>query len=151
MHYQHSLARDGGCTKPGCTVGPYGSQVHHVVADWVDGGNTNVDELGLACGPDRMVTKDGWTTTINAGGQVEWTPPPHLDTDQTRVNDYHHPERLLRPPDESESEREHDTGEAVPPQAIADGGCRAPEPFDPVGNDDASEPGGPAPPDDQAA
>ena len=26
------IARDGGCTKPGCTVGAYGSQVHHAAA-----------------------------------------------------------------------------------------------------------------------
>ncbi len=32
------IARDGGCTKPCCTVGAYGSQVHHVVADWAQGG-----------------------------------------------------------------------------------------------------------------
>ncbi|PRC48629.1 hypothetical protein C6A85_78875, partial [Mycobacterium sp. ITM-2017-0098] len=25
------IAREGGCTKPGCTVGAYGCQVHHVV------------------------------------------------------------------------------------------------------------------------
>ena len=97
------IARDGGCTKPCCTVGPYGSQVHHVVADWVDGANTNVDELGLACGPDnRMVDKHGWTTTINARGEVEWTPPPALDTGQARVNYYHRPERLLHPPDDED-------------------------------------------------
>jgi hypothetical protein len=29
-------------------------------------------------------------------GAVEWTPPPALDTGQARVNDYHHPERMLR-------------------------------------------------------
>ncbi|WP_156431682.1 HNH endonuclease signature motif containing protein, partial [Mycobacterium sp. GA-1199] len=37
------IARDGGCTKPCCTVGAYGCQVHHVKADWSKGGNTNVD------------------------------------------------------------------------------------------------------------
>ena len=47
------IARDGGCTKPGCTVPAYGSQVHHAARDWADGGQTNVDELGLACGPDN--------------------------------------------------------------------------------------------------
>ena len=100
------ISRDGGCTKPCCTVGPYGSQVHHVVADWVDGGNTNVDELGLACGPDnRMVGEGGWTTTINSRGEVEWTPPPQLDTGQARVNHYHRPERLLRPPDDETQRR----------------------------------------------
>ena len=136
------IGREGGCTKPCCTVGAYGSQVHHVVADWVDGGNTNVDELGLACGPDnRMVEDGGWTTSINARGEVEWAPPPPLDTGQARVNYYHRPERLLHPPDEPEPEPERepepDTGE--------------PQPLDLVADDDADEPGGPAPPDDQAA
>ena len=28
------IARDGGCTKPGCTVPAYGSQVHHAARDW---------------------------------------------------------------------------------------------------------------------
>ena len=96
------VARDGGCTKPCCTVGAYGCQVHHALADWIDGGNTNVDEMALACGPDnRMVDADGgYTTTINDRGEVEWIPPPHLDTGQARINYYHRPEALLRPPDD---------------------------------------------------
>jgi hypothetical protein len=111
------IARDGGCTKPSCTVGAYGSQVHHATADWADDGNTNVDELGLACGPDnRLVDKDGgWTTTVNACGEVEWAPPPHLDTGQNRVNYYHRPERLVRPPDAPESPGDDDTGGPAPP------------------------------------
>ena len=93
------FARDGGCTKPGCSVPAYGCQVHHATADWADGGLTNVDDLALACGPDnRMVGPNGWTTRINERGDVEWIPPPHLDTGQTRVNDYHRPERLHTPP-----------------------------------------------------
>ena len=103
------IARDGGCTKPCCTVPAYGTQVHHAAKDWSAGGQTNVDELGLACGPDnRMVGEGGWTTSINARGQVEWTPPPHLDTGQARVNDYHHPERLLK-----QSDDEPDAGQAI--------------------------------------
>jgi hypothetical protein len=96
------VARDGGCTKPCCTVGAYGCQVHHALADWIDGGNTNVDEMALACGPDnRMVHGDGgYTTTINDRGEVEWIPPPHLDAGQARINYYHRPEALLRPPDD---------------------------------------------------
>ena len=96
------IARDGGCTKPCCPVPAYGSQVHHALRDWADDGNTNVNELALACGPDnRLVDKDGgWTTTINTRGDVEWIPPPALDTGQARVNYYHRPELLLRPPDE---------------------------------------------------
>jgi Domain of unknown function (DUF222) len=91
------IARDGGCSKPGCTVPAYGSQVHHATRDWADDGQTNVDELGLACGPDnRMVGPQGWTTRINADNDVEWIPPADLDTGQTRVNEYHRPERLHR-------------------------------------------------------
>ena len=96
------IARDGGCTKPCCTVGAYGCQVHHAVADWADDGNTNVDELALACGPDnRLVKSDGgYTTTINGRGEVEWHPPPGLDHGQNRINYHHRPELLLAPPDE---------------------------------------------------
>ena len=94
------IARDGGCPKPGCTVPAYGSQVHHAARDWADDGQTNVDELGLACGPDnRSVAPEGWTTRINANTDVEWIPPAHLDTGQARVNDHHRPERLHRPPE----------------------------------------------------
>ncbi len=98
------IARDGGCTKPGCAVGAYGSQAHHAIADWIDGGNTNVDDMALACGPDnRLVDQDGgYTTTISPRGDVEWIPPADLDTGQARVNYYHRPELLIRPPDEPE-------------------------------------------------
>jgi hypothetical protein len=115
------IARDGGCTKPGCTVPAYGTQVHHAACDWADNGQTNVDELGLACGPDnRMVGPDGWTTRINADNDVEWIPPPDLDTGQARVNEYHRPERLYRPPDD----QDHD-----PPAPNGDNQTRAgPEP-----------------------
>ena len=30
-------------------------------------------------------------------GRTEWIPPPHLDTGQARINNYHHPERYLLP------------------------------------------------------
>ncbi|GLP73875.1 hypothetical protein TUM20983_09850 [Mycobacterium antarcticum] len=103
------IARDGGCTKPGCTVPAYGSQVHHAARDWADAGQTNVDELGLACGRDnRSVGPGGWTTRINVENDVEWIPPARLDTGQARVNDYHRPERLHRPPDDFPDEQAAD-------------------------------------------
>ncbi len=61
---------------------------------------------------------------MNGRHEVEWTPPPHLDTGQTRVNTHHRPELLLRPPDDDEP-----AGETADP----------------------AQPGGPAPPGDQAA
>jgi hypothetical protein len=106
------IARDGGCTKPGCTVPAYGTQVHHAARDWANDGQTNVDELGLACGPDnRMVGPGGWQTRINQDHDVEWIPPPHLDTGQARVNDYHRPERLHRPPDDDDSDTRDPNGD----------------------------------------
>ncbi|MGZ8812873.1 MAG: HNH endonuclease signature motif containing protein [Mycobacterium sp.] len=102
------IARDGGCTKPCCPVPAYGAQVHHALRDWADGGNTNINEMTLACGPDnRLVNKHGgWTTTINHRGDAEWTPPPDLDTGQTRINYHHRPELLLRPPDHEDGNPE---------------------------------------------
>jgi hypothetical protein len=92
----HALER--GCTKPGCTAPGYWCQVHHVDGWAADDGETNVNRLTLACGPDnRAVEEQGWTTRKREDGRTEWIPPPHLDTGQSRINDYHHPEKYLRP------------------------------------------------------
>lgn len=97
------IARDGGCTKPCCTKGFYYCQAHHAKTDFADGGNTNVDELTLACGWDnRLVHKDGgYTTTVSDRCVVEWLPPPDLDHGQARINYYHRPELLVDPPDDN--------------------------------------------------
>ena len=65
---------------------------------WADGGGTDITKLTWACGPDnRKVEEQGWTTRKGKDGRTEWIPPPHLDTGQARVNDYHHPEKYLKP------------------------------------------------------
>jgi hypothetical protein len=93
-------AKDRGCTRPGCTAPGYWSQVHHVNG-WAADGETNINDLTLACGPDnRIVEEGGWTTRKRNDGRTEWIPPPHLDTGQSRVNDYHHPEKYLLPEDD---------------------------------------------------
>ena len=97
-------ARDRGCTKPGCTVPGYGTQVHHVNG-WAKGAQTNIDEEVLACGADNRLAEQGWTVTIR-NGIVEWIPPPEIDVGQTRINYHHHPERLLAPPDEAPKDDE---------------------------------------------
>jgi hypothetical protein len=94
--------RDRGCTKPGCTVSGYDSQVHHVNGWARHHGQTNIDEEVLACGADNRLAEDGWTVRIRRG-VAEWLPPPELDVDSSnraaRVNFYHHPERLLADPE----------------------------------------------------
>jgi hypothetical protein len=42
------VARDGGCTKPGCKEPPERCQVHHV-RPWAEGGPTDIDNLKLEC------------------------------------------------------------------------------------------------------
>jgi hypothetical protein len=104
------LNKDRGCTKPGCTANGYQSHVHHAVADWKNGGQTDIDDLTLACKADNLLVENTeWTTRKNIDGITEWIPPPHLDTGQPRTNNYHHPERLLTPP-EDEAPGEHDVG-----------------------------------------
>lgn len=97
------IARDGGCTKPCCTNGPYFCQAHHGEKAFSRGGNTNVDELTLACGCDnRMVDDDGdgtgYTTKFNNRNECEWHPPTALDHGQARINYHHRPELLRQPP-----------------------------------------------------
>jgi Domain of unknown function (DUF222) len=91
-------ALDRGCTRPGCTVPGYWSQAHHVEGWVADHGQTNINKLTLACGPDnRLVEEGGWTTRKRNDGRTEWIPPPDLDTGQSRVNEYHHPEKYPKP------------------------------------------------------
>ncbi|MGV0605064.1 DUF222 domain-containing protein [Mycolicibacterium sp. XJ1904] len=98
------FARDRGCTRPGCTAPAYHCQVHHGDNDWAVGGQTDIDELTLACGPDnRRVKPGGWRTYKRQDGRTAWLPPPQLDTGQARVNNYHHPNRYLIP-DEGDDE-----------------------------------------------
>lgn len=91
--------RDGGCTKPGCPATVYQSQVHHTNGWLANRGQTNIDELTLACGADNRLAEEGWSVVIR-NGVAEWTPPPQLDVGQPRTNHHHHPQHLLAPPEE---------------------------------------------------
>jgi Domain of unknown function (DUF222) len=92
----HALHR--GCTRPGCTAPGYLTQAHHINGWSAANGQTNVNELTLACGGDnRLIENSGWTSRHRKDGRTEWIPPPHLDTGQPRVNNYHHPEKYLLP------------------------------------------------------
>ncbi|WP_163645482.1 HNH endonuclease signature motif containing protein [Mycolicibacterium confluentis] len=94
------FSKERGCSAPGCTASFYQCQVHHAAQDWIEGGETNVNELTLACGTDNRKVgpePEKWTTRIRDDGRCEWIPPPHLDNGGPRVNDHHHPENLLNP------------------------------------------------------
>jgi Domain of unknown function (DUF222) len=88
-------AKDRGCTAPSCDVPAYFTEVHHV-EPWAKTHTTDVNDLTLTCRPQHTITEQGWTTRKNEHGDTEWIPPPHLDYGQPRVNNFHHPEKLLR-------------------------------------------------------
>jgi hypothetical protein len=97
----------------------YGCEVHHING-WVkDDGLTDVDVAVLACGQHNRMAELGWTVVIERG-IVQWIPPPELDTGQSRVNNYHHPDRLLAEPDP-------EPGDAGEPEPL-DAGEPDPEP-----------------------
>jgi Domain of unknown function (DUF222) len=92
----------GGCSAPGCTVSGYHSEVHHVT-DYAICRTTDINDLTFGCGPHhRLLKPGGWSTRKNADGDTEWIPPPHLDRGQPRTNPFHHPEKLLRGPDDDD-------------------------------------------------
>ncbi|MDP7737664.1 HNH endonuclease signature motif containing protein [Mycobacterium paragordonae] len=93
------LARDGGCTRPGCRVPGYWTQAHHLEG-WFNTRRTHIDELALACPPDnRLVELHKYTTRRNIHGVAEWIPPKHLDFGRPRTNCMHHPARPRKPDD----------------------------------------------------
>ncbi|KQH76084.1 hypothetical protein AO501_18445 [Mycobacterium gordonae] len=93
------LAKDGGCTRPGCDVPGYHAQVHHA-SGWTNTHVTDIHDLTLACGIDNRLAEKGWTTRKNANSDTEWLPPAHLDHGQPRINTFHHPEKLFAPDDD---------------------------------------------------
>ena len=97
-------ARDRGCTYPGCSAPGYLTEAHHVVRDWAEGGNTDVDDLGWACHRHHRLLDPGpdqWRTRRGRNGRVEWIAPAAIDPhQQPRTNTYHHPEQHLLDPDD---------------------------------------------------
>lgn len=76
------VARDGGCSFPGCDRPPEWCERHHIVA-WIDGGLTDLDNLTLLCAyHHHNFAARGWTCRLNLDGLPEWTPPKHVDRQQ---------------------------------------------------------------------
>ena len=76
------IARDHGCSFPGCDTAPEWCERHHVTA-WIDGGGTDLDNLTLLCRyHHHNFLARGWDCAINADGLPEWRPPAWLDPDR---------------------------------------------------------------------
>ncbi|WP_083913349.1 HNH endonuclease signature motif containing protein [Nocardia concava] len=92
------LARDRGCTFPGCDAPADMCAAHHVT-DWVKGGPTDLDNLALVCDHHHALVNDsvnGWKTVMlgkesRHSGRIGWIAPKALDPTATpRVNEKHH-------------------------------------------------------------
>ena len=75
------VARDGGCSFPGCDRPPQLCTCHHV-RHWAEGGATSVGNCCLLCpAHHQQVHLQGWDVTIH-GGRVEFRPPAIIDPDR---------------------------------------------------------------------
>ena len=86
------IARDQGCSFPGCDTPPLWCQAHHIT-DYALGGPTTTDNGTLLCGYHHREHHNlGWTCHLS-DGRPTWTPPPWIDPNQTpRHNHAHTPE-----------------------------------------------------------
>ena len=76
------IARDPGCSFPGCTHPPSYCDRHHIL-DWINGGLTDLDNLTLLCRYHHThFLQKGWTCRINTDRLPEWTPPWWIDHNQ---------------------------------------------------------------------
>ena len=76
------IARDEGCSFPGCDTAPEWCERHHVVP-WCEGGTTDLDNLTLLCGyHHHNFLAKGWDCSVNADGLPEWRPPWHIDRER---------------------------------------------------------------------
>lgn len=123
------FARDRGCTAPGCTRPFTQTQMHHM-PDWQDGGPTDIDHLGGACGQhNRWNGKNpgDWESTVLTDGpdkgRVGWRPAGRAGP--WIVNPLFHPDKLHFGP-------EAPTGERTPPPIVnhrlGDTPCRSRSP-----------------------
>jgi hypothetical protein len=79
------IARDRGCSFPGCTHPAEWCERHHITA-WINGGKTDLRNLTLLCRyhHHNFATK-GWTCHLNSDGLPEWRPPKWLDPEQKPI------------------------------------------------------------------
>ena len=99
------IARDGGCSFPGCDHPPEWCERHHIVP-WLENGATEFSNLTLLCSyHHHNFLNRGWQVRLNADSLPEWLPPRWVDPDQRpRINNrivarVHQSTLLGTPPD----------------------------------------------------
>jgi hypothetical protein len=73
------IARDGGCSFPGCDIAPEWCERHHIIS-WIDGGTTDLDNMTLLCKyHHHYFANRGWACRMNTDRLPEWIPPTWID------------------------------------------------------------------------
>jgi hypothetical protein len=73
------IARDGGCSFPGCTHPAEWCDRHHIKG-WIHGGKTAIDNLTLLCRYHHThFASRGWDCQLNGDAIPEWVPPRWQD------------------------------------------------------------------------
>jgi hypothetical protein len=76
------IARDRGCSFPGCDTAPEWCERHHVIS-WGEGGATDLNNLTLLYRYHHSnFLRRGWDCEINGDGLPAWRPPPWVDRDR---------------------------------------------------------------------
>jgi hypothetical protein len=75
------IARDGGCSFPGCDRPQEWTERHHVL-EWARGGRTDLSNLTLLCAyHHHSFASRGWTCRM-IDGLPAWVPPKWIDREQ---------------------------------------------------------------------
>ena len=75
------IARDGGCSFPGCDRPPEWCERHHIL-EWAQGGRTDLDNLTLLCAyHHHNFAARGWTCLM-IDGLPAWIPPRWVDPER---------------------------------------------------------------------
>ncbi|MDT4988947.1 MAG: hypothetical protein QOI74_3041, partial [Micromonosporaceae bacterium] len=83
------IARDKGCTFPGCDAGPQWCEINHV-PEYRTTHRTTVSEGALTCcGDHRDHQAMGWQPAM-INGIPHWIPPKWLDPEQRPIRNTRH-------------------------------------------------------------
>lgn len=81
---QAMIARDGGCTFPGCTTPATWCQGHHLI-EWWKGGETSLPNSTLLCPSHHASVHSGqWFCHRDREGRLVFTPPWATTPGRTR-------------------------------------------------------------------
>ncbi|MEE2060804.1 HNH endonuclease signature motif containing protein [Rhodococcus artemisiae] len=77
--------RDGGCAFPGGSTPPAWADAHHL-RHWVDGGDTDLDNLVMLCGHHhRLMHHTDWEVELTEHLRPQFIPPASVDLFRTPI------------------------------------------------------------------